>query len=70
MSVAIEAGINSGQLYQWVQRYKQYGYDGLELTEVEDMDGIIEHMNKYHSPYYRIELQLEIEKDKGKVKKI
>ena len=31
-SVAIEIGINSGQLYQWVQRYKQYGYDGLELN--------------------------------------
>ena len=30
-SVAIEEGINSGQLYQWVQKYKQYGYDGLEL---------------------------------------
>ena len=32
MSVAIEAGINKGQLYQWVKRYKQYGYDGLELN--------------------------------------
>ena len=31
-SVAIEAGINNGQLYQWVQRYKQYGLDGLELS--------------------------------------
>ena len=30
-SVAIEAGINNGQLYQWVQKYKQYGLDGLEL---------------------------------------
>ena len=30
-SVAIEAGINDGQLYQWVKRYKQYGIDGLEL---------------------------------------
>ncbi len=30
-SVAIEAGINSGQLYQWVRKYKQFGYDGLEL---------------------------------------
>ena len=31
-SVAIEAGISDGQLYQWVNRYKQYGYDGLELN--------------------------------------
>ena len=30
-SVAIEAGINDGQLYQWVQKYKQHGLDGLEL---------------------------------------
>ena len=30
-SVAIEAGINEGQLYQWVKKYKQYGIDGLEL---------------------------------------
>lgn len=30
-SVAIEAGINDGQLYQWINKYKQYGYDGLEL---------------------------------------
>jgi transposase-like protein len=32
-SVAIEAGINRGLLYQWVRRYKQYGYDGLELRK-------------------------------------
>ena len=31
-SVAIEAGINQGQLYQWVKKYKQYGLDGLELN--------------------------------------
>ena len=31
-SVAIEAGINDGQLYQWVRKYKQYGLDGLELS--------------------------------------
>ena len=31
-SVAIEAGIDSGQLYQWVRKYKQYGLDGLELS--------------------------------------
>lgn len=29
-AVAIEAGINSGQLYQWVQKYKMKGYEGLE----------------------------------------
>ena len=28
-SVAISAGINSGQLYQWVRKYKIYGYNGL-----------------------------------------
>ena len=32
-SVAIEAGINSGQLYQWVRKYKLYGYDGLQLRK-------------------------------------
>ena len=30
-SVAIEAGINPGLLYQWVRKYKHYGLDGLEL---------------------------------------
>ena len=28
-SVAIEAGIDSGQLYQWVRKYKELGYNGL-----------------------------------------
>jgi transposase-like protein len=28
-SVAISAGINGGQLYQWVRKYKIYGYNGL-----------------------------------------
>ena len=28
-SVAIEAGISSGMLYQWVSKYKKYGYNGL-----------------------------------------
>ncbi len=32
-SVAVEAGINEGQLYQWVRRYKLYGYDGLKLKK-------------------------------------
>ena len=31
LAVAVEAGINEGQLYQWVQKYKQYGLEGLEL---------------------------------------
>ena len=31
-SVAIEAGINPGLLYQWVRKYKHYGLDGLELS--------------------------------------
>ena len=26
---ALEAGINSGMLYQWVRKYKEYGYNGL-----------------------------------------
>ena len=29
MSVSWEAGINSGMLYQWVQKYKSLGYNGL-----------------------------------------
>ena len=28
-AVAIVAGINSGQLYQWVHKYKTLGYNGL-----------------------------------------
>ncbi|MDO4734655.1 MAG: helix-turn-helix domain-containing protein [Lachnospiraceae bacterium] len=28
-SVALEAGINSGTLYQWVRKYKTMGYNGL-----------------------------------------
>ena len=28
-SVAIVEGINSGQLYQWVNKYKTLGYNGL-----------------------------------------
>ena len=28
-SVALEAGINSGFLYQWVRKYKMLGYNGL-----------------------------------------
>ena len=32
-STAMEAGINNSQLYQWVRKYKQYGYDGLELRK-------------------------------------
>ena len=28
-SVAIETGINRGQLYSWVNKYKIYGYNGL-----------------------------------------
>ena len=32
-SVAIEAGIDQGQLYKWVRRYKLYGYDGLKLKK-------------------------------------
>ncbi len=29
MSVALNAGINNGMLYQWVRKYKIYGYNGL-----------------------------------------
>ena len=32
-SVAVEAGINDGQLYQWVRRYKQNGLDGLQCRK-------------------------------------
>ena len=28
-SIAIENGINDGQLYSWVNKYKNYGYNGL-----------------------------------------
>lgn len=29
-SIAVENGINSGQLTSWVNKYKQYGYNGLK----------------------------------------
>ena len=29
LAVAIEAGISDGMLYQWVRKYKIYGYNGL-----------------------------------------
>jgi len=32
-SVAIEAGIQVGQLYQWVKKYKQFGIDGLQCKQ-------------------------------------
>ena len=32
-SVAISAGIGGGQLYQWVNKYKAQGYDGLKLLK-------------------------------------
>ncbi len=28
-TVAISTGINEGQLYQWVRKYKEFGYNGL-----------------------------------------
>ena len=32
-SVAFSEGINGGQLYQWVRKYKIYGYNGLILKK-------------------------------------
>ena len=32
-SVAISAGVDGGQLYQWVRKYKIYGYNGLILKK-------------------------------------
>ena len=29
LSVSLDAGINDGMLYQWVRKYKLYGYNGL-----------------------------------------
>ena len=33
LSVACELGINSGQLYQWVRKYRLNGFDGLKLKQ-------------------------------------
>ena len=33
LSVAVSAGINDGQLYQWVRKYKTLGYNGLINTQ-------------------------------------
>ena len=32
-STAINAGTSDGLLYQWVRKYKQFGYDGLKLSK-------------------------------------
>ena len=32
-AVAVSAGINSGQLYQWVRKYRIFGYNGLILKK-------------------------------------
>ena len=32
-SVAIEAGISDGQLYTWVNKYKKFGYNSLEIKK-------------------------------------
>ena len=32
-SVAIEAGISSGQLYNWVNKYKKFGYNSLVIKK-------------------------------------
>lgn len=32
-SVAIEAGISNGQLYTWVNKYKKFGYNSLEIKK-------------------------------------
>lgn len=32
-AVAISAGLNPGQLYQWVQKYKTMGYNGLNMRK-------------------------------------
>lgn len=32
-SVAIEAGISSGQLYTWVNKYKKFGYNSLVIKK-------------------------------------
>ena len=32
-AVAINHGINPGQLHQWVRKYKEFGYNGLEIKK-------------------------------------
>ena len=33
LSVAIEAGLSDSQLYNWVNKYKKYGYNSLEIKK-------------------------------------
>ena len=47
-SVAIQAGINRGQLYQWVRRYKLYGFDGLKLKKGRKPDRKSTRLNSSH----------------------
>ena len=47
-SVAVEARIDNGQLYRWVRRYKQFGYDGLKLKKGRKPKGPV--MSKEDKP--------------------
>ena len=33
LSVAVDAGINEGQLYLWIRKYEELGYNGLVVTK-------------------------------------
>lgn len=50
MSTAIEAGINPGELYTWLNKYKQSGYDGLKCLKRgrprKEKSSMIENNNK------------------------
>lgn len=35
-SVSIEYGINSSEIYAWLNKYKKYGYNGLENNFIEE----------------------------------
>ena len=51
--VALKAGINPGMLYQWVQKYKTIGYNGL----VENRKGRPPQISDMKHAYYRNALQ-------------
>ena len=48
-SVALEAGINSGMLYQWVRKYKTEGYNGL-VSQKKGRPCKESHMKKETNP--------------------
>lgn len=69
LAVAIEAGINEGMLYQWVRKYKVYGYNGLidkkkgRKSKNQDMKKNIHNPRKLEETEYEELVRLRAENE-------